>query len=869
MKLLDFGKEQWQMKQGDESFPCKIPAGVLSVLMEHGRMENPYWRDNEEKAGKALEKDYVFECYFQTAKDLLCHEQMMLCCEGLDTLAEVELNGVVLGKTDNMHRTWRFNVNGVLQEGENHLRILFQSASKYVQEHVSRIGKPYSVIRKAACMFGWDWGINLPDMGIWRDIYLEGYDAGRICGLIVSQEHPDVEENNRYKDDEEKEIRQSGAVTVKIEEVCEVWGDGVFAQFELRAPDGGIVAEKEVPVPRDAESVFVEFVIETPELWWPAGYGGQPLYMLTAGLRQKGVLCDRKQKRIGLRRIRLDRERDGDGSRYSFVVNGIPVFFRGENLIIEDAVLGRTGEENWKRLIQNCLESNLNGVRVWGGAYYPPEIFYDLCDESGLLVYQDLMFACSFYELSGPFAETVREELKDNLERIGSHACLALLCGNNEVDAQYTVSGSKDPETVELRKLFTGKEEALPEPVRQMLWSQYEPLFLQLIPRQCARYAPDTSYVSSSPSIREPGGAESFFDYLSDGDMHYYLQYNGNAPYQKIRTYRCRFMTEIGFQSYPSMDTIREFTEPQDRLPYTSVMYAHQKCANGNETIETYMERDYVVPERFEDYVYLSQLQAGEIMRYTAEHFRRDNEYCRGMILWQMNDCWPVVSWSGIDYYGRWKALQYYTKRFFAPVLVSACEEGRCIDLWLTNETRDRCRGMLKWQLCDGKDQVVRRGRQSVEVLQGQSRRVESLCFEEAVPESKKREMYFRYWFEDQETKQSGSVLFVPAKEFLFSEPDICWNVTEGETDFKIQVASKHFVKGIAFEALQGTCIFSDNYFDLSAGEEREILVKKECCTEMKNPQELERRLQVMTLNEVMLRAGKGEKEKERFEKES
>lgn len=843
MKLLNFSEEQWVMMQGSDTFPCRIPTGIVSVLTENGKMENPYWRDNEKKVSALLEKDYMFVCCFQAEEGVFEHERILLCCEGLDTLADVELNGTLLGSTDNMHRTWRFDVKSVLKRGRNELRISIRSALRYVREHPARIGKPYSVIRKAACMYGWDWGINLPDGGIWRDIYLEGFDAGRICGVVVSQEHSGCPDSS---------------VTVKVNVTCEIREQEVSAQFELCDPDGRTIAKKSVPVREN--TACLEIKIEHPRLWWPAGYGEQPLYMLTVSLGKGERVFDRRQKRIGLRKIVLDRTKLEEGSRYSFSVNGVPVFFRGENLIIEDAVIGRTKEADWRRLIENCLESNLNGIRVWGGACYPPEIFYDLCDENGLMVYQDLMFACSFYEMSDAFAETVRAELEDNLERIGSHACLALLCGNNEVDAQYTVAGSKDPETIELRKLFTGKEEPLPDSVRKLLWSQYEPLFLRLIPQQCARYAPDTGYVPSSPSVPEPGGAESFFDYLSDGDMHYYLQYNGNAPYQKIRTFRCRFMTEIGFQSYPSMQTIREFTEPQDRLPYTPVMYAHQKCANGNETIETYMERDYAVPERFDDYVYLSQLQAGEIMRYTAEHFRRDHEYCRGMILWQLNDCWPVVSWSGIDYYGRWKALQYYTKRFFAPVLASAREEGDTVGMWLTNETRETCRGVLLWQLCDGRDCVVRDGQITVDSPPGTSREVEMLRFSDQLTAERKREMYFRYWFEQEDagknqgTAMSGSVLFVPAKEFRFSRPKLRWQVTEDEQYYRICMTGETFTRGIALDTPTGNSIFSDNFFDISAGEQREILVKKARCTDAENAEELEKQLQVTTLNEVMLR---------------
>lgn len=861
MKLLDFGSVQWQMRQGEDSFPCTIPASIVSVLTEHKKMEDPYWRDNERKTAKWLERDYVFECRFQASAKWLRHEHIILCCEGLDTLAVVEMNGIVLGTADNMHRTWRFSVDETLREGENCLRITFQSAPRYVREHPSRIGKPYSVMRKAACMFGWDWGIDLPDGGIWRDIYLEGCDGGRICGVIVSQRHSGESEFVKMESDK---MKSGKTCIVRAEALCEVWGTDLSAQLKLCAPNGEIVDQVTIPVRQQETSVCAEFEVKNPSLWWPAGYGSHPLYTMTVSLRKNDTVYDQKEKRIGLRTIVLDRTQVEGGSRYSFVVNGIPVFFRGENMILGDAVVGRTKPEYWKRLIADCLRSNLNGIRVWGGAYYPPELFYDLCDKNGLLIYQDLMFACSFYEWSDSFAENVRAELDDNLERIGSHACLALLCGNNEVDAQYTVGGSEEPETTELRKLFTGKEKPLPEPVRQILWSQYEPLFLQLIPQKCARYAPDTGYVPSSPSIREPGKANSFFDYLSDGDMHYYLQYNGNAPYEKIRTYRCRFMTEIGFQSYPSMDTIRAFTEPQDRLPYTPVMYAHQKCANGNEAIETYMERDYIVPENFTDYVYLSQLQAGEIMRYAAEHFRRDNEYCRGMILWQLNDCWPVVSWSGIDYYGRWKALQYYTRRFFAPVLVSACEDGKKIGLWLTNESRERCVGTLRWQLCGqsygGQDEVIMEGKREVEILPGKSREVETLCFEKLVTEENKARTYFCFWFENQDIATSGSVLFVPAKEFCFSKPELDLRVTENAEQYVIKVKSGGFVKGIALDALQGSCVFSDNFFDLSADEEKEVFVKKEEYPQIKNAEELRRQLHVVTLNEVLLRARKEEK---------
>lgn len=832
----------WVLEPGNggESLTATIPGSVVSTLLEHGKLMDPYWRDNEAKVLPALAENYRFWRRFPVDPDALTHRHIELRCDGLDTLAELKLNGVPIGTANNMHRTWRFDIKDVLRPGENTLEILFHSAAAYLKTHPSRIGKPHSVIRKAACMFGWDWGLNLPDMGIWRDVSVEMYDEGRLEGAVFYQEHLD------------------GMVNLSVEPVCTQTEQNMHARITLKSPDGTVLEQRAV----GAAQACV-FEIHSPQLWWPVGYGSQPLYTVEIELLSGERACDRITRRIGLRTIVLDRTEVEGGSRYAFTVNGVPVFFRGENLIIEDAVQNRTTEQRWRRLIDNCVKSNLNGIRVWGGAVYPPDLFYDLCDEAGLLVYQDMMFACSFYAVSESFLENVRAELNDNLARISHHACIALLCGSNEIDATFTVGCSTDPETAELRRLFGAGKDPLPGPVQQMLWAQYTPLFLQMIPDVARRWAPDTGYVPSSPSVRIPGGAKSFFDYLSDGDMHYYLQYNGNAPYQKMRDFRCRFMTEMGFQSYPSMKTVYAFTEPKDRLPYTPVMYAHQKCANGNETIELYMARDYCVPKDFSDYVYLSQLQAGEIMRYSVEHFRRDNGYCRGVILWQLNDCWPVVSWSGIDYYGRWKALQYYIKRFYAPVLLSACEEGERVTLWLSNETREPCIGTVGWRLVTLDGTVLDAGSQICTVAAGESHPVVQLDYTAILKENNRNRIYLRYWFETENTRTEGTVLFVLPKAFAFQMPEICYTVTETEQSYLISLQSDCFAKGVALDTTEGDCIFSDNYFDLAPGECRSISALKADCDGIQNVQALRSALQINTLNAVLLRAS-GEAEEGR-----
>lgn len=833
MKAIDLNGS-WRMRQADTAawLDAQIPGSVAATLLAHNKIEDPNYRDNEAKVLPVFEKDYEFARSFDVDAGVTARDRVLLCCNGLDTIATVTLNGRLVAQTDNMHRRYAFDVKDLLRPGQNEISVCFRSPVKYLEEHPSVTGKKFSTIRKAACMFGWDWGLDLPDAGIWRDIYIETHDAASIDYVGVRQQHRD------------------DGVRLEVAVHADVWGDGVLAEVALLGPEAREIAV----LSKDAkdETGFV-FEVPSPQLWWPAGFGGQPLYTVQTRLVQADAVLDEETRKIGLRTIVLDRSKRKGGSNYGFVVNGVPVFFRGENLVIEDAVLARTDAARWDRLIRNCLRANLNGIRVWGGAYYPPDYFYELCDRHGLLVYQDFMFACTFYATSDAFVDNVRAEAADNLKRIAHHASLALLCGNNEIDCIYTVVNSKEPETVALRRLFGSKDRLKPL-IRIIVWKMYKKLFLDVIPAACRQYAPDTSYVHSSPSTTRPGKAKSFFEYLSDGDMHYYLQYNGNAPYQKLRQFRCRFMTEMGFQSYPSMKTIEAFTEEKDRGPYTDVMYAHQKCANGNETIELYMERDYIVPKDFADYVYLSQLQAGEIMKYSVEHFRRDSAYCRGMVMWQLNDCWPVVSWSGIDYFGRWKAQQYYTKRFYEPVLVSALDEGDRVGLWVGNDGAAAFEGTLYWTLC-GDDAVLAQGSRAVAAPSGSSKEYVALDCAAQLAERGRARCYLHYELKSADAPVGqGAVLFALAKDFDFRDPGLRLAVGETDTAYTVTVTAAQFAKGVALDTRAGDCIFSDNFFDLPANGSYTVTVDKADADGIATRAELEKQLTVNCLNDVMAR---------------
>lgn len=798
----------WNMREDrkGERLQAVVPGSVASTLLAHGIIEDPYFGGNEKKIQSIFDKDYEFERQFYVDASLLEHDKVLLHCDGLDTLAEIFINDISVAKTANMHRTWVIDIKKHLRVGGNGIRIYFSSPIKYLKQHPSKTGRPFASIRKAACMFGWDWGLVFPDSGIWRDIYIETFDKASIDFVKTSQFH------------------KNGKVTLIAQVQTNVYNNSkITAKVTLTSPDGSVI-EQQLEVKKSQATA--EFKIENPKLWWPVGYGEQPLYSLKTALCSKQALLDERKQQIGLRTIVLNRDKRSDGWNFGFVVNGQPIFFKGENLVIEDAIISLSTQERWDRLLDNCIRSNLNGIRVWGGAYFPPSYFYEQCDKLGLLVWQDMMFACTFYMPTAEFIENIRCEIFDNLKRIAHHPSLALICGNNEIESIYTVMCSKEPETVELRKLF-GREKPVGLILKSFVWRIYKKLFLKVIPSICRKIAPQVSYSHSSPSTGKPKSAKSFYDYLTDGDMHYYLQYNGNAPYQKIRTVKCRFMAEMGFQSYPSLKTIDEFTNAEDRTPHSDIMYAHQKCKNGNETIELYMSRDYIVPSEFKNYVYLSQLQAGEIMKYSVEYLRRIHYFCNGVIIWQLNDCWPVVSWSGIDYYGRWKAQQYYTKRFYEPVLISANDEETNVGLWVTNDSSSDFEGIVSWSLNDNIG-VQKKGEQEVSVQKGKSLECIKLDFSKEISQRNTSDAYLTYSLsQNGKTIGQGYTIFCLAKDFNFQKPILQVNIEETAKEYIIRISSDCFVKGLALYLLEGDCIFSDNFFDMAKDCEKCVFVVK------------------------------------------
>lgn len=757
---------------------ASVPGSVYHDLLTAGLIPDPFYRDNEMDALKLMEHDFIYSRSFCVDENLLESDAVLLRCEGLDTLAAITVNNTDAGAADNMHRIWEFDIKSLLHPGENTIAVRFASPTKYIREAYANsvadgssdamVGFPH--IRKAHCMFGWDWGPRLPDAGIWRNIAILGVDTARIRDVHVLQHH------------------EEGKVTLNINtHVTRITGAAPVS-VTVTAPCGKTWTAS-------GEEATIE--IENPQLWWPAGLGDQSLYTVEVRL---GDDLDKWERRIGLRTMTVSRKKDEWGESFSHCVNGIDIFAMGADYIPEDNLLPRVTPERTRRLLEDAKAANMNCVRIWGGGYYPDDFFYDICDELGLLVWQDFMFACAVYNLTEEFEENITAEFVDNVRRLRHHPSLALWCGNNEMED------------------FVKKGEWVSS-MRQK--ADYIKMYEYIIPKVLKKEDPQAFYWPASPSS---GGS---FDDPQDpnrGDVHYWDVWHGLKPFTDYRNYLFRYVSEFGFQSFPCMETIESFTEPEDRNIFSYIMEKHQRNASANGRIVSYLSQMYLYPREMKDLVYASQLLQAQAMQYGVEHWRRNRGRCMGAVVWQLNDCWPVASWSSVDYFGRWKALHYYEKRFFAPVLISCHEEGilsqntnvnaepfrleKSAHLNISNETRNDFQGTAQWFLRSPDASVIESGEFSVTCPAFSAIWLPKQDFSHYGT----YDCYYSYRLLDESgaVVGQGSVLFCAPKHFKFVDPKLrAW--VEGD---EVVVSAEGFARSV--EIMAGPdVVLEDNYFDL------------------------------------------------------
>lgn len=784
----------WRMREADSQtwHSAHVPGSVYADLMADGTMPDPFWRENELDAFERMKKDYVYQRTFTVTEAQLAHAHVELVCEGLDTLAHVSLNGREIAFADNMHITWVWDVKEQLHAGENTLEIRFDSPILYCAKKAeeapgwesSDATPGFRHLRKAHCMFGWDWGPRLPDAGIWRPIFLRTWDTARLENALMLQAHHD------------------GVVDVNIRP--EIAGKSAWSA-EITAPDGEVLT---LPETTAAEQLIT---IEHPQLWWPNGLGKQPLYRVTVRL----ATGDTRVWRIGLRTMTVSREKDEWGEEFCHVVNGMKVFAMGADYIPEDNILARVTPERTRRLLEDCKAANFNAIRVWGGGYYPDDAFYDICDELGLLVWQDLMYACAFYDLTPDFERSICAETHQNVARLRHHASLALICGNNEMEM-----------------FMAGANSAL---INHRTWefvptyphhiTDYVKMFEYILPAIVKETAPQTYWWPASPSS---GGN---FDAPNDenrGDNHYWDVWHGEKPFTEYRKFFFRYASEFGFQSFPCLKSVEQFTLPDDRNIFSRVMERHQRNQAANGKILSYLSQTFRYPNSFDDLLYASQLMQAEAIRYGVEHWRRNRGRCMGAIIWQLNDIWPVASWASIDYYGRWKALHYAAKRFFAPVMISAEEEGelsqnpkineyhpapleKSFRLNVCNETLRDVTGEVVWALRTPDGAIVRQNQQTLTIPAMSAKWLDKVdCADASLTGH-----YVSFAFVvDDVALSEGTCIFCAPKHFEFVNPRLTVE-TRGDT---LVVTSHAYAKQVWLESEDADLLLDDNAFDMNPG---------------------------------------------------
>ncbi|WP_128104417.1 glycoside hydrolase family 2 protein [Paenibacillus sp. DCT19] len=803
--------QNWTFKacEDQEWLPGQVPGCVHTDLLKLGKIPDPFYGTNEKEVQWIDKKDWEYQTKFDVQEKLFAQEHLELVFDGLDTYADVYVNDQHVLSADNMFRVWNVDVKAVVKAQDNVLRIRFRSPIQEDLPKLEKLGyalpaandqsdvgelgdKKVSIFaRKAPYHYGWDWGPRFVTSGIWREARLEAWSEVRINDVYIQQQ--DVSAS-------------VASLTAVIEIDADHAGDTV-----IRISTDGQIWEQAVTLKSGLQTVEVPVTIEQPKLWWSRGLGEAHLYsFVTEVLAGERVLAESTVK-TGIRSIRLVRDKDKVGASFYFELNGVAVFAKGANHIPNDSFITEITAERYRHEIVSAAESNMNMLRVWGGGIYEEDVFYDLCDEYGLLVWQDFMFACSMYPGDEAFLNSVRHEAIDNVKRLRNHPSIALWCGNNEIDsawAHFNENGGWG-----WKKDFNTEQ-------RESIWADYKAVFHDLLPEVVEAYAPGIDYWPSSPLVSlSDDEKQHAHPSTSEGDIHYWGVWHSVEPFENYNVHVGRFMSEYGFQSFPEYKSVRTYAEEEDLALESEVMLAHQKNGAGNRLIKQYMDMYMHEPKDFPSFLYMSQVLQAEAMKTAIEAHRRRKPYCMGTLYWQMNDCWPVASWAGMDYLGRWKALQYYAKRSFSDVLISVDgTKEATTDIYLISDQLEAVKGTLQLRLIGFDGTVHREEEHQVTLGSNSGQQVLSLNQAEWLQELSPATTLLRL-----DLKQEGQAdivqehYFAPSKDIGLKQAQIqVKEVKENDTVY-LELESDVLAKQVWISS-EAEGVFSDNFFDLIPG---------------------------------------------------
>lgn len=782
--------ENWTFNKQNEAKKHKatIPGTVHTDLFQNQLIPDPFFGTNEKELQWIENENWEYETHFTLSELELKNQNIDLEFEGLDTYATVLLNGKVVLEANNMFRKWTISAKSHLKIGTNHLKVVFHSAVQKGKEEAKKLSytlpeKERVFVRKAQYQFGWDWGPRFVTAGIWKKVQLKFWNSAKIENIKYSQ----VELNDKKAILEfttEIYVSKAKTIQLKINDKSET--------FNLK---------------KGKNNIKMQYEIANPKLWWCNGLGEANLYPFTIKIQQKNQFLDSKKLNIGLRTIELIQEKDQTGKSFYFKLNGKSVFMKGANVVPPDSFLPRVSDSTYFSLVENAKKANMNMLRVWGGGVYFDDAFYEACDANGILVWQDFMFACSMYPGDEKFVQNVKQEVIDNVNRLQNHPSIAIWCGNNENDEGWQNWGWQ-------KQFNYSKADST------QIWNDYKKVFHEMIPQTLDSLLPKEKniYWSSSPSIGW-GRKES----LTQGDSHYWGVWWGKEPFEIYEKKVGRFMSEYGFQGMPNLETLQKVMNKED-LNFTSEAFKnHQKHPTGFETINEYMERDYVVPKNFEDYAYVSQLLQARGMKIAIEAHRRAKSYCMGTLYWQFNDCWPVTSWSSLDYYGNWKAFHYQAKRSFENVLLSAeVTDSGIYKFFVINDGMQNYAGELKAEIRNFKGQLL--WEKKAYCKSDASSNVSAILLPfPSLKEIDTQNSYIKLEFISGDNHWESNFFFEKPKDLKLSKPNIQIKAIDGVT---IEIFSDVLAKDV-FLSSENDTFFEDNYFDLLPNEKRIIKLSK------------------------------------------
>jgi beta-mannosidase len=798
--------------------PAQVPGDVHLDLLRNKLIPEPFYRDNEAKLQWIESASWEYRTTINVTPQTWKNRNLELVFDGLDAYAEVFLNDSQVLTSNNMFRIWRVNAKPFLHVGVNQLRIVFPSPDKAAVQ--AAIADPWRLkthveektyVRKAAYEYGWDWGPTFVTSGVWRPVHLEAWDEARISNLHIRQ--LDITAGVAHLNGE-VEVTAAGDATAEVS-----------IRYSHGSKPAG--AKRNVALHAGVNQIDLPLEIDQPELWYPAGYGAQPLYTFVVEVKTHGLVQDELSVSTGLRSVVLRRDLDEWGRTFEFVVNGIPVFGKGANVIPFDSFPNRVTEENYRRILQSAKEANMNMVRLWGGGYYESEEFYKLCDELGIMVWQDFMFGNDWQPGLYSWKLNVAAEIEDQVKRLRDHPSIVIWCGNNETE----------------EALLWKDRQQLPADVRNQMWQDYVSTFSGVIPAVVERLDPQRPYWPSSPSADYEETSPTF----QTGDSHIWDVWHGRVPFKTYEQHHARFVTEYGFQSFPEMQTIEAFTQPEDRTSiFSPVMLGHQKNDEGNSLIHEYLLRDYPEPKSFSSFLYVSQVLQAEGIKIGAEHYRRSRPETMGSIFWQLNDCWPVASWSSIDYYGRWKALQYYARRFYAPVLVSPHVENGILKTYIVSDKAQQVSGELRLRIIDFDGKVVKETTQQVSVPGLSSQVYLQWPFSElggANNADAAREVAVADLVVDGRTISRNLIYLVPTKQVHLPEAHVSADLFQTPDGYHLKLMSPVLARSVYITFGTASSELSDNYFDLLPGEIVDVRVKSS-----ESPDSLKATMRVISL---------------------